>query len=35
MKQNRVSSKKEIAAEADQVMQRLAKSNFPSNPVSV
>ena len=35
MKQNRVSSKKAIAAEADQVMQRLAKSNFPSNPVSV
>ena len=35
MKQNRVSSKKEIATEADQVMQRLAKSNFPSNPVSV
>ena len=34
MKQNRVSSKKEIAAEADQVMQRLAKSNFPSNSVS-
>lgn len=35
MKQNRVSSKKEIADEADQVMQRLAKSNSSSNSASL